>query len=176
MLSPLTLLWMRSYSNQTVVKPWVSTWPPPVSLQKEGKGALCYWWGARSGSLPGLHWYYNQGMRNENSSFLLGLFWHDACRSGGLGTSIQSFTGRSLSRLSTHSAFAGVDGYLTTDFFFFLWYLAWVEWLLSKDFCLVRLLLSGQLARKSRFLLEIFFLLCFLIFWFAVFFSINSET
>lgn len=45
-----------------------------------------------------------------------------------------------------------------------------------KDFWLVSLLLYGPLARKSRLLLEIFFLLCFLTFWFAVFFSINSET
>ena len=115
-------------------------------------------------------------MRNENSSFFLGLFWHNACRSGWLGTSIQSFMGRRLSRPPIHSAFAGMDGYLTTDFFFFLWYLAWVEWLLSKDFWLVSLLLYGPLARKSRLLLEIFFLLFFLTFWFAVFFSINSET
>lgn len=150
------------------VKAWLSQ-PPPMSLQKEGRGTFHCCWGAHSGSSPGLHWYYNQSMRNENSSFFLGLFWHKACRSDGQGTSTQSFMGRSLSRLPTHSAFDGVDGYLTTDFFFFLWYLAWVEWLLSKDFCLVRLLLSGPLAIKSRLLLEIFssvlyeILICFLL-------------
>ena len=43
------------------------------------------------------------------------------------------------------------------DFSFFLWCLDGVEWLFSKDFCLVMLSLSGPLARKSRLLLEIFF-------------------
>lgn len=168
MLSPLTLVWMRPYSNQTVLKP--------------GSHSLLQCHSRRKGE-----GHFTAAEVHIQAPLLV--FTDTIIRAWGmkiLASSLASSDTKPagvMGKVPPHSL-SWVEVYLDCPlilplmawmgiwpqiFFFFLWYLAWVEWLLSKDFCLVRLLLSGPLAIKSRLLLEIFssvlyeILICFLL-------------